>query len=97
MPSQSKQPVYMRRCVAKVSKDKDLSSAFAICTKVMQDAGYLKPNSRVQTKAGKKRARQYAARKDFKSTEASYQKALEKARTEQFSKNFTDYILENIK
>ena len=89
-----KHPSYMRRCVATVSQEKDLSTAFAICTSAMQKAGYLEPESRVQTKAGKKRARQYAGRKDFKKKEADYERALELGRDESLS--FSDYFLKYV-
>lgn len=95
MPKKNDHPVYMRRCVAKVSQDKGLKAAFAICTSAMQKAGYLEPSSRKQTKAGKKRARQFAARKDFKSTQADYETALALGRTEAFSNYFMEYVLES--
>lgn len=84
----------MRRCVAKVSQDKGLDAAFAICTAAMQKAGYLEPGSRTQTDTGKKRARQYAAKKDFKDREADYETALEKGRAESFANHFLAYIEE---
>jgi hypothetical protein len=84
----------MRRCVAKVSQDKGLDAAFAICTAAMQKAGYLEPGSRKQTDAGKSRAKHYSARKDFKDREADYELALDKGRAESFSNHFLDYIEE---
>jgi hypothetical protein len=92
----SRHPAYMRRCVAKVSKDRGLSAAFAICTSAMQKAGYIEPGSRVQTDAGKKRARQYAARKDFKDREADYELALVKGREEEFAEMFDQYVKETL-
>lgn len=88
-------PSYMRRCVARVSKDKDLSSAFAICTSAMQKAGYIEPGTRTQTKAGVKRARHYSAKKDFKDMEKEYEKALDQGREESFENLFLTYVEEN--
>lgn len=97
MPSNTKKhPSYMRRCVAKVSADKGLDAAFAICTSAMQKAGYIEPGSRAQTDKGKSRARHYAAKKDFKEKEADYTSALSKSREEDFSAHFLSYIEENI-
>lgn len=81
--------------MAKVSADKGLDAAFAICTSAMQKAGYLEPGSRTQTDKGKTRARSYAARKDFKDREADYELALDKGREEDFSRHFLAYIEEN--
>ena len=96
MPKDSKKtrqhPAYMRRCVTKVSRDKGLSAAFAICTAAMQKAGYIEPGSRTQTDAGKKRARQYAARKNFRAKEAEYDAALAQGRAEDFAEMFNQYI-----
>lgn len=91
----SKHPSYMRRCVAKVSADKGLDAAFAICTSAMQKAGYLEPGSRIQTDKGKSRARHYAAKKDFKSKESDYESALNQKTEEEFSSHFLAYIEEN--
>ena len=96
MPKSQKHPAYMRRCVSSVSKTKGLSAAFAICTNAMQKAGYLKPKSRDQTKSGEKRARQYAARKDFKSKESEYELALSRGREESFSESFLNFVIEEI-
>ena len=96
MPKANKHPAYMRRCVASVSKSKGTDAAFAICTNAMQKAGYLKPGSREQTDAGKKRARQYAAKKDFKSKEAEYELALKQGREESFEDLFLQYVNEEI-
>jgi hypothetical protein len=85
----------MRRCVAKVSQDKGVDAAFAICTAAMQKAGYLEPGSRTQTDAGKARARQYAAKKDFKDKEADYERALAQGRAEAaFADHFLAFIEE---
>jgi hypothetical protein len=96
MPGKTqKHPSYMRRCVAKVSADKGLDAAFAICTAAMQKAGYLEPGSRTQTDSGKARARHYSAKKDFKDKEADYELALAKGREEDFAAHFLSYIEEN--
>lgn len=95
MPGQQKHPSYMRRCVARLSKDKDLSSAFAICTSAMQKAGYLEPGSRTQTKKGKSRAKHFSAKKDFKDMESEYEKALDLGREESFENHFLNYVEEN--
>lgn len=95
MPGQQKQPNYIRRCVASVAPEKGLDAAFAICTAAMQKAGYLEPGSRTQTDKGKARARQFAARKDFKMKDDEYELALDKAREESFALHFLAYIQES--
>jgi len=81
-------PPQLKRCVRAIAKQsggdepsrKDISRAFAICTKQLQKHGYLKKGSQKPTKKGSKRGRSKAGEKEHAVKLADYEKMLASAR-----------------
>lgn len=79
MPGKGTTSKFMRRCVADVTaQGKETDTAFAICTKQSQKAGYTEPGTRTMTGKGKKREKQLAQKKDMPAKQAAFEKAIKK-------------------
>jgi len=75
-------PPQLKRCVLAVGKksEGDTSKAFAICTKSLQNKGYLKKGTQQPTKKGSKAGRSKAAEKGHGNKVSEYEQLLALAR-----------------